>query len=301
LALQELINLCRISDSSLLKDNIHHREDFMPRQSTIATSVAITGIGLHSGLSVSLVLRPAQSGAGIVFIRADLPGKPRVKATAANVTGTQRATTLEDGEAKVFTVEHLLAAFSALGVDNCEVEMTAQEPPVTDGSAMPFVRLIQEAGIIEQNAPCQYITVTEALAVRMPDKFITILPYDGFRISFTSVNPHPLIGIQYGDYEITPDSFIQDIASARTIGFMHEVEALKAQGLALGGSPENAVVYDGAKVLTPLRFPDELVRHKILDVIGDLALAGRIRGHVIAVKSSHALNTALAKQILASV
>ncbi|MBP2654209.1 MAG: UDP-3-O-(3-hydroxymyristoyl) N-acetylglucosamine deacetylase [Firmicutes bacterium] len=273
----------------------------MPRQSTIATSAAITGIGLHSGSSVSLELRPAKTGTGIVFVRADLPGKPRVKATATNVTGTQRATTLEDGEAKVFTVEHLLAAFSALGVDNCEVEMTAAEPPVTDGSALPFVRLIQEAGIVEQNADCQYTIITEALTVRMPDKFIAILPYDGFRISFTSVNPHPLIGIQYGDYEITSNSFIQEVASARTIGFMHEVEALKAQGLALGGSTENVVVYDGDKVLTPLRFSDELVRHKILDVIGDLALAGRIRGHVIAVKSSHALNTALAKQILASV
>ncbi|MBP2649990.1 MAG: UDP-3-O-(3-hydroxymyristoyl) N-acetylglucosamine deacetylase [Firmicutes bacterium] len=272
----------------------------MPRQSTITTAAALTGIGLHSGRSVSIEIRPAAAGTGIIFVRGDLPGKPRVKATANNVTGTLRATTLEDGGAKVFTVEHLLAAFVALGVDNCEVEMTAAEPPVTDGSALPFVRLIQQAGIVEQDAPCSYINITEALTVRLSDKFITILPYDGFRVSFTSVNPHPLIGVQYGDYEITSDSFIQEIASARTIGFMHEVEALQAQGLALGGNIENAVVYDDDKILTPLRFPDELVRHKILDVIGDLALVGRIKGHVVAVKSSHELNTSLAKKILAS-
>ncbi|EAX46473.1 UDP-3-O-acyl N-acetylglucosamine deacetylase [Thermosinus carboxydivorans Nor1] len=143
--------------------------------------------------------------------------------------------------------------------------------------------------------------MTEALAVRAQDKFITILPYDGLRITFTSVNPHPLIGVQFGDYEITPEVFVREIAPARTIGFMHEVEALKAKGLALGGSLENAVVYDYDKILTPLRFSDELVRHKILDIIGDLALAGNVRGHVIAVKSGHALNTALAKQLSASI
>ncbi|MBP2645982.1 MAG: UDP-3-O-(3-hydroxymyristoyl) N-acetylglucosamine deacetylase [Firmicutes bacterium] len=273
----------------------------MPRQSTIATVATLTGIGLHSGRSVSLEIRPSCVGSGIVFVRADLPGKPRVRATAKNVTGTMRATTLEDGAAKVFTVEHLLAAFSATGIDNCEVEITAVEPPVADGSALPFVRLIQEAGIVEQDAPASCITISQALTVRDGDKFITILPYDGFRISFTSVNSHPLIGVQYGDYEITADSFIREVAAARTIGFMHEVEALQAQGLALGGNTENAVVYDNDKILTPLRFTDELVRHKILDVVGDLSLVGRIKGHVIAVKSSHALNTSLAKQILASV
>lgn len=273
----------------------------MAYQTTIANSVQYTGIGLHSGRSVSIILQPAPVGTGITFARVDLPGAPTVKATAANVTDTMRATTLENGNAKVFTVEHLLAAFCAIGVDNCLVAIDSVEPPVADGSALPFVRLVQEAGITTQNAPRSYVEITETVTVRLPDKFITILPYDGLRISFTSVNPHPAIGIQFGDYEITPELFIREIAPARTVGFMHEVAALHAQGLALGGSPDNAVVYDGDKVLTPLRFPDELVRHKILDVIGDLALAGRVRGHVIAVKSGHALNTALAKQILASV
>ena len=174
------------------------------------------------------------------------------------------------------------------------------EPPVADGSSLPFVRLIQEAGIVEQDAPAIILSVCETIAVRLPDKFIAIMPYDGFRISFTSVNPHPMLGVQFGDYELTPAVFETEIAPARTIGFMHEVEALKAQGLALGGTLENAIVYDHEKALTPLRFPDELVRHKILDVIGDLALAGRVRGHIVAVKSSHAINTELARMIVAS-
>ncbi|MCX7781682.1 MAG: UDP-3-O-acyl-N-acetylglucosamine deacetylase [Negativicutes bacterium] len=269
----------------------------MQFQSTLKRTVSYTGIGLHSGRDVTITLKPAAADTGIVFARVDLPGAPRVAAKVANVTATMRATTLEAGEAKVFTVEHLLAAFSAMGVDNCLVEITSVEPPVADGSALPFVRLIEEAGREAQAAPRSYTAVSEAKAVRVDDKFITILPYDGFRITFTSVNPHPLLGVQFGDYEITPDTFIREIAPARTIGFMHEIEALKAKGLALGGSLDNAIVYDDEKVLTPLRFPDELVRHKILDIVGDLALAGFVRGHVIAVKSSHALNTQLAKQI----
>ena len=268
-------------------------------QTTVASAVSYTGIGLHSGQDVTITLKPAAAGTGIVFARIDLPGAPRVAAKAANVTSAMRATTLEDGLAKVFTVEHLLAAFSAMGVDNCLVEITAVEPPVADGSSLPFVRLLEQAGILQQEALRTQIIIKQAVTIRQPDKFITILPYDGLRITFTSVNPHPQLGVQFGDYEINADSFIKEIAPARTIGFMHEVEALQKQGLALGGSLDNAVVYDDEKSLTSLRFADELVRHKILDIIGDLALAGRVRGHVIAVKSSHALNTMLAKEILA--
>lgn len=271
----------------------------MDRQTTVASRVTYTGIGLHSGRDVTIALNPASAGSGIVFARTDLAGAPRIPAKAANVTNALRATTLEAGEAKVFTVEHLLAAFAAMGVDNCLVEISSVEPPVADGSSLPFVELLQTAGItIQAELRRPPIVINEALTVRYPDKFIAILPYDGFRITFTSINPHPLLGVQFGDYEITPEVFARELAPARTIGFMHEVEALKAQGLALGGSLDNAVVYDDENCLTPLRFPDELVRHKILDVIGDLALAGRICGHVIAVKSSHALNTALAKEIV---
>lgn len=271
----------------------------MQRQKTLASVISFSGIGLHSGRNVSVTLKPAPVGTGIVFVRTDLADRPKVKACAANVTGTMRATTLESGTAKVFTVEHLLAAFAALGVDNCLVEIDAVEPPAADGSALPFVRLIRDAGIAEQDAPAAITAVRQTYAVRLPDKFIAIMPYDGLRISFTSVNPHPLLGVQFADYELTPSLFETEIAPARTIGFTHELEALKAQGLALGGSLDNAVVYDQEQVLTPLRFPDELVRHKILDIIGDLALVGgRVRGHIVAVKSSHAINTELARMIV---
>jgi UDP-3-O-[3-hydroxymyristoyl] N-acetylglucosamine deacetylase len=267
-------------------------------QTTIAKAISYTGIGLHSGQDVTIIIKPASPDYGIVFVRTDLPGAPQVAAVADNVTNAMRATTLECGLAKVFTVEHLLAALYALEVDNCVVEINAPEPPVADGSSLPFVKLIQETGLVKQDALRKVVDVTQEQTIRNNDKFMTILPYDGFRITFTSVNSHPMLGVQFGDYEITADIFIAEIAPARTIGFMHEVELLQSQGLALGGSLENAVVYDDVKALTPLRFEDELVRHKILDIIGDLALAGRIRGHVIAVKSSHALNTALAKKIV---
>lgn len=273
----------------------------MQYQTTIGRMVTYTGIGLHSGQNVTIRLNPAPVNTGIVFVRVDLPGAPQVAAKADNVTAAMRATTLESGPAKVFTVEHLMAAFSAMQLDNCLVEIDSVEPPVADGSSLPFVVLIQQAGLIAQAELRRVLTVETAQIVRQEDKFVAILPYDGFRISFTSTNTHPLLGVQFGDFEITPETFIKEIAPARTIGFMHEVEALQAQGLALGGSLENAVVYDDQTVLTPLRFTDELVRHKILDVIGDLALAGCVRGHIIAVKSGHALNTALAKKILTNI
>lgn len=268
-------------------------------QTTVSSRVSYTGIGLHSGRDVTITLRPAPVDSGIVFVRTDLPGLPSVAAIASNVTATMRATTLESGTAKVFTVEHLLAAFYAMGIDNCFVDITAVEPPVGDGSSLPFIRLLEQAGTVCQESRRSETIIQEAIAVRQDNKFITILPYDGLRITFTSVNSHPQIGVQFGDYEINAESFSREIAAARTIGFMHEVQALQAQGLALGGSLDNAVVYDDEKALNLLRFPDELVRHKILDIVGDLFLAGRVRGHVIAVQSSHALNTELAKKIWA--
>lgn len=270
----------------------------MQYQTTIAKEVAYTGIGLHSGLPVRLQLKPAPADSGIVFVRTDLAGCPSVQATARQVTNTLRATTLEDGAAKVFTVEHLMAAFAGLGIDNCLVTMDSPEPPVGDGSSLTFVKLIQQAGTKSLDALCKVTEIREAQAVHMDDRFIAILPYDRLRITFTSINPHPLLGVQFGDYEITPEVFIKEIAPARTIGFMNEVAALQAKGLARGGTIENVVVYDDEKVLTPLRFTDELVRHKILDIIGDLALAGRLRGHIVAVKSGHALNAALARKLI---
>ena len=272
----------------------------MELQNTLAKEVSYSGIGLHSGREVKVRFLSAPANTGILFERTDLFGRPRVPAKAACVTQTMRATTLEEGEAKVFTVEHILAAFSALNIDNCLIEIDSLEPPVGDGSALPFLELLAEAGRAEQQSLRSVYSIEKALIVREEKRFISILPYDGFRITFTSVNPHKAIGIQFADVEITKDLFWREIAPARTIGFVHEIETLQAQGLALGGSMENAAVYDENGAVNKLRFTDELVRHKVLDVVGDLALAGPIRGHVVAVSSGHALNTKLSQLIAAA-
>lgn len=269
----------------------------MQYQTTIAKEVTYTGIGLHSGCQVTMKLKPAPVNTGIVFIRIDIEGSPMVAAISDNVTATIRATTIESGRAKVFTIEHLMSAFHALGLDNCYVEIDAVEPPVTDGSALVFFELIQSAGIVKQAEESREVIIDRTYIVRKDDKFAMILPYDGFRVSFTSVNPSKLIGVEYADYEITAKTFYKEIAPARTIAYQKEIEDLQKMGLGLGGTLENVIVYDDEKWLTRLRFEDELVRHKVLDIIGDLRLVGRIRGHIVAVKSSHAINTELAKQI----
>lgn len=269
----------------------------MQYQTTIAKEVTYTGIGLHSGCQVTMKLKPAPVNTGIVFIRIDIEGSPMVAAISDNVTATIRATTIESGRAKVFTIEHLMSAFHALGLDNCYVEIDAVEPPVTDGSALVFFELIQSAGIKQQAEESKEVIIDRTYIVRKDDKFAMILPYDGFRVSFTSVNPSKLIGVEYADYEITAKTFYKEIAPARTIAYQKEIEDLQKMGLGLGGTLENVIVYDDEKWLTKLRYEDELVRHKVLDIIGDLRLVGRIRGHIVAVKSSHAINTELAKQI----
>lgn len=267
-------------------------------QTTLTRPVSYSGIGLHAANEVHMVLRPAPADTGIVFVRTDLAGNPSVPAQLAYVTNTMRATTLEQGEAKVFTVEHLLSALQGMAVDNCIVEMDSVEPPVADGSSLTFVRLIEQAGIQKLNMPRRVLTVRRQHLVQEEDKFIAILPYDGFRITFTSINPHPLLGVQFSDTEITKDNYIRDIAFARTIAFTKELAMLKKLGLGKGGTLENTIVYDDTTCLSVLRSDDELVRHKVLDVIGDMALLGRsLKGHIIAVKSSHKLNNMLARQI----
>ena len=267
-------------------------------QTTLARPVSYSGIGLHAANEVHMVLRPAPADTGIVFVRTDLAGNPSVPAQLAYVTNTMRATTLEQGEAKVFTVEHLLSALQGMAVDNCIVEMDSVEPPVADGSSLTFVRLIEQAGIQKLDMPRRVLTVRRHHLVHEEDKFIAILPYDGFRITFTSINPHPLLGVQFSDTEITKDNYIRDIAFARTIAFTKELAMLKKLGLGKGGTLENTIVYDDTTCLSVLRSDDELVRHKVLDVIGDMALLGRsLKGHIIAVKSSHKLNNMLARQI----
>jgi UDP-3-O-acyl N-acetylglucosamine deacetylase len=271
----------------------------MEKQITLAAGVSYSGKGLHSGKDVTMALNPGKPDTGIVFIRTDLPGKPEIHARAELVTSTLKATTLSENSAQVFTVEHLLGALSAMSVDNCRIEMDAPEPPVTDGSGLVFAQLIQKAGRAEQEAGKTIYAADRTFSVYDGDKFIALLPYDGRRISFTSVNSHPLLGIQFYDVILDEDTFLKEIAPARTIGFMREVEQMRKMGLGLGGNLENALVYDDTKCLSVPRFPDELVRHKILDVLGDLSLIGPWKGHVIAVKSGHSYNSQLAKQIIA--
>lgn len=269
----------------------------MRKQYSIKEARTYLGIGLHSGKNVTMCIKPAPVDTGIVFIRTDLPGRPAIPAKITEVSETRRATTLGWEQAKIHTAEHLLAALFAQGVTNMYVEMDSAEPAVADGSALPFFELIQDAGIVEQEATVPSVKVTEPIWVRHEDRYLVALPYTGFRISCLFTNPHRLIGAQYGDFEITRETFYKEISPARTIGFMHEVAALQAQGLGLGGTLENVVVYDQEELLTPLRFNDELVRHKILDIVGDFSLIGPIEAHIVAVKSSHSLNTELARRI----
>ena len=271
----------------------------MQRQRTLKSNVSCVGVGLHSGKEVRLELKSADVDSGIIFMRTDLPNRPKIHATAANVTATLRATTLEEGGAKVFTIEHLMSALNACGVDNCLVAINAEEPPVLSGNSIDFFKMIKSAGVVEQDKERKVIRVEKIYRVDGGEgkRFVMALPYDGFRVSFVSVNPHPLIGIQYGDYEITKDIYEREIAPARTIAYEKEIDTLRAMGLGLGGTFENVIVYNDEGWLNKLNYPDELVRHKILDVIGDMRLAGILKCHIVASASGHALNTQLAKKI----
>lgn len=268
-------------------------------QHTIGKDVTYKGLGLHSGMPVTMTMHPAAPGTGIIFKRSDLPGGPEVPAQSRYITNTLRATTLEKGEAKVFTVEHVLSALYALQIDNCVIEMDSPEPPVCDGSAKTFCDMVEEAGIETQDEMIPILTLDTSAAVYEDNKFITALPYDGLRITFTSINPHPLLGTQMRDVVIDHDSYMKEIAPARTIGFTWELEAMRKMGLGKGGTLENAVVYSETECLSQLRFPDELVRHKILDILGDISLVGPLHAHIIAVLGSHKLNAELSEKLQA--
>ena len=274
----------------------------LQKQRTLKTEVSYTGIGLHSGREVHATLKPAPEDTGIVFVRKDLSGEPQIHAKAQNVTSTLRATTVEENGNKVFTIEHLMSAFHAHRIDNAYVELDSEEPPVADGASLVFFELMAKAGIVEQAKDRREIVIDKVYRIddEKTGRFVMVLPYDGFRVSFTSLNPHKLIGVQYEDFHVDEAVDHKEIAPARTIAYEKEIQALREMGLGLGGSLENVIVYNDEGWLNPLHFEDELVRHKILDVIGDLRLAGIIRGHVIAVASGHALNTQLAKQIAAA-
>ena len=268
-------------------------------QKTIRREVHCAGIGLHCGKRVAMRLLPAAPDTGVRFRRLDLEGR-EIPATIGNLHQTTYATQLVANEASINTVEHVLAATAGLGIDNLVIEIEGEEVPVMDGSAAPFVYLLHEAGLRRQAAPRRFLKLLEPLRVDRGDKFIAIYPAERLKISYTIDFDHPLIGVQRETFVITPRAFTEQIAPARTFGFLREVEHLRSQGLALGGSMENAVVVGDNSILNPqLRFPDEFVRHKILDAIGDLALLGNpLLGHVVAYRAGHALHAALVNKIV---
>ncbi len=272
----------------------------MDKQRTLASIAQLTGTALHTGDKVTLTIHPAPTGHGFKFKRSDLPDEPIVEAKVENVKTVERSTTLVEGNVKVHTVEHVLSALTGLGVDNALIEMDANEPPIGDGSAIAYVEAIKKAGIVEQDALRSYFEPREPVVIEVNGSILTILPDSKFRISCTQVGPEGRF-TQYMSAEITPEFYEKEIAAARTFVFYEDVKPLMDKGLIRGGSLENAIVARGESVLSkePLRFPDEFVRHKILDIIGDLSLAGRrLRGHIVAVKPGHGPNTDLARALV---
>lgn len=267
------------------------------KQQTLAKAISYSGNGLHSGLEVTMTMKPAPVGTGIVFKRMDLENQPLIHAKIDFLSSTVRATTITENGAEVFTVEHLMAALSMMGVDNVLIEMNSPEPPVTDGSAKVFCELIQQAGLVSQDKDCEIYSLDREFSVYDGDKYIIVKPYDGYRVSFTSINKHPLLGTQYFDVTLNEETFAKEIMSARTVAFVEELEMLKKLGLGKGGNLDNCVVFDKDKILSVPRYDNELIRHKILDVIGDLYLLGRIKAHVLCVTTGHAFNSAVAKKI----
>jgi len=276
----------------------------MLRQRTLKTLVSASGVGLHTGQKVRITLRPAPPDTGVVFRRIDLASPVDLPARAELVGETRLSSCLVRDGVKVYTVEHLMSALGGLGVDNVYVDLDASELPIMDGSASPFVLLIQQAGIVEQAAPKRFLRVVRRVEVRDVDKWARLEPFEGYKLSFSIDFRHPVIerSTQSVEVNFAETSYLKEIARARTFGFMHEVEDLRDSGLALGGGLDNAVVLDEYRVLNAegLRFADEFIRHKLLDAIGDLYLLGRpLLGAFAAHKSGHALNNRLLRAVLA--
>ncbi|MBD7922660.1 UDP-3-O-acyl-N-acetylglucosamine deacetylase [Xanthomonas bonasiae] len=276
----------------------------MTQQRTLKNTIRATGVGLHSGDKVYMTLRPAPADHGIVFRRVDLEPAVEVPADAELVTETTLCTGLSRGDAKIQTVEHLMSAMAGLGVDNAIVELSSAELPIMDGSSGPFVFLLQSAGIVEQGKPKRFIRIKHPVEVRDGDKIARFEPYDGYKLGFTIQFDHPMIPAKQSRQEIefSTMAYIKEISRARTFGFMRDLEYMRERNLGLGGSMDNAIVLDEFRVLNDdgLRYADEFVRHKILDAIGDLYLAGgAILGAYEGYKSGHALNNKLVRALLA--
>lgn len=275
----------------------------MLAQRTLKSLIRSTGVGLHTGEKVTMTLRPARPDTGIVFRRVDTPEPVDVRADAFKVVDARMCTTLGEGEVRVATVEHLLSALSGLGIDNAYVDLTGPEVPIMDGSAAPFVFLVQSAGIDEQAVPKRFLRIRKPVEVRDGDKWARFEPFDGYRLSFSIVFEHPVFdrSARNATFDFADTSYVKEVARARTFGFMQDVESLRSNGLALGGSLDNAIVMDEFRVLNSegLRYDDEFVKHKLLDAIGDLALIGHpLIAAFSAHKSGHALNNRLVRETL---
>jgi UDP-3-O-[3-hydroxymyristoyl] N-acetylglucosamine deacetylase len=276
----------------------------MLRQRTLKTLISASGVGLHTGRKVRITLRPAAIDSGVVFRRVDLPSPVDIPARADAVGETRLSSCLVRGETKVYTVEHLMSALGGLGVDNVYIDLDGPEVPIMDGSAAPFVLLLQQAGVVEQAAPKRFIRIRHRVEVTEGDKWARFEPHEGYRLSFSIDFKHPVIdrSTQSVVVDFAETSYLKEIARARTFGFMHDVENLRESGLALGGGLDNAVVLDEFRVLNAegLRFADEFIRHKLLDAVGDLYLLGKpLLGAFSAHKSGHALNNKLLRALLA--
>ena len=271
----------------------------MEKQKTIASEATFSGIGLHTGNLTTIVFKPAPANSGITFYRTDMPGRPAIKADVDHVVDVSRGTTIGVNGARIHTVEHVLAAIAGLGIDNLDIDVDANETPVGDGSSVPFLTVLKKAGLVEQDAARNYIVIEEPIYYKKGDVTITLLPADELRLTFTIAFDHPTVGLQYQSIAITPETFEREIAPCRTFCFLREVKMLQDQGLIRGGSLENAVVVGDEGILNDdLRFPDEFVRHKILDLLGDMYLLGRpVRGHVVAVRSGHPTHVEFSKAV----
>jgi len=275
----------------------------MIKQRTLKNVIRATGVGLHTGEKVYLTLRPAAVDTGIVFLRVDLDPVVEVAASPENVGDTRLSTTLERGDTKISTVEHLMSAFAGLGIDNAYVELSAPEVPIMDGSAGPFVFLLQSAGIAEQSKPKQFMRIKKPLLLEEGDKWVKFEPFDGFKVSFAIDFDHPVLqnSEQRASVDFSTTSFVKEVSRARTFGFMEDLETLRDAGLARGGSLDNAIVLDSFHILNEdgLRYDDEFVKHKVLDAIGDLYLLGHpLIGAFSAHKSGHELNNRLLRKLV---